>query len=194
MTGLDKILAQIKLQNEVLCDDIRRRADEECDAIINAAEINAKSILEKGNADSIRKSEDIISRAKTSAEIQNRSMILKTKQECIRKALESARMYILDLPEKEYFLLILSMISKCSEDKDGVISFSDRDLQRLPENFCSSANDISKGSIRISDDPANIDGGFILSYGDVEYNCAFKAIFDDNIERFSDEVNKILFS
>ena len=194
MTGLDKILAQIKLQNEEVCKEIRNRADNEVSSIISDANKKAEAILKKGNTEAEEKSQNIIERAKSSAEIQKRSMLLSAKQECIANALEDACKYILSLPDKEYFDLVLSMIRNCSENKKGVLSFSEKDLGRLPSDFQNSVSDVSKGEISISQEPASIDGGFILSYGDIELNYSLMAIFSDNSERFSDEVSKILFS
>ena len=36
----------------------------------------------------------------------------------------------------------------------------------------------------------NIDGGFILKYGNIEINSSFDAIFDENKEELIDIVNK----
>ena len=194
MTGLDKILAEIKLRNEQSCEEIRKRSEKEYSEIISEANKKAESIIKDGVISSQKKAEDIIERAKSSAQIQNRAMLLSAKQECITYALETAREYIISLPDEAYFALIFAMISKFSEKREGIIGFSEKDLKRLPQNFNEKLNEASKGELILSDKALSIDGGFILFYGDIEINCAFKALFSDNNERFSDEVSKILFT
>lgn len=194
MTGLDKILAEIKLRNEESCEEIRKRSEKEYSEIISEANKKADSIIKEGMISSQKKAEDIIERAKSSAQIQNRAMLLSAKQECITYALETAREYIISLPDEAYFALIFAMISKFSEKREGIIGFSEKDLKRLPQNFNEKLNEASKGELILSDKALSIDGGFILFYGDIEINCAFKALFSDNNERFSDEVSKILFT
>ena len=47
--------------------------------------------------------------------------------------------------------------------------------------------------VSIAQEPANIDGGFILSYGGIEENCSFDAIFRSEREKLQDIVSGILF-
>ena len=107
----------------------------------------------------------------------------------ISKALES----IANLPQDKYFELVYKMISKYSENNEGVISFGENDLSRLPDDFESRANNVAQGSLKLSKNPVSIDNGFILTYGSVDVNCSFKALFSDNSETISDAVAKLLF-
>ena len=49
------------------------------------------------------------------------------------------------------------------------------------------------GSLMLSPEPAEIDGGFLLIYGGVEENCGIKAIFDSVKDELSDQVKRMLF-
>jgi V/A-type H+-transporting ATPase subunit E len=40
----------------------------------------------------------------------------------------------------------------------------------------------------------NIDGGFILKYGNIEINSSFDALFEENEEELVDIVNKMLWA
>lgn len=193
MTGLDKILAQIKSDADNVCADIKSKNEAECQQIILDAEKKAKDILDKGVSDSAKKYDDIISRANSTADLERRAVILRAKQEIISDSLNSAREFLCNLPDDEYFSLILNMAQKYSEESVGVIAFSKNDLSRLPSEFEAELNKVVRGTLTISEDYVDIDGGFVITYGGIEVNCSFASMFSAEYERFSDEAAKILF-
>ncbi len=193
MTGLQKIIARIEADTDAICADIKSKADKECQDIIISAGNKAVEIAEKGRQEANARYEDLISRAKSTAELDVRTTILSAKQQCIREALENARRYILALDDCEYFALILQMAQMHSEELAGEIMFSYKDLSRIPQGFETELRNRVKGTLSIGKDSVNIDGGFVLVYGMVEVNCSFESIFAANSERFSDEVSAILF-
>lgn len=194
MTGLEKILAQIKLDADNSCADIKKTTESQCAHIIANAKAQAERIVFDGEKDAVCKYDEIILRAKSTADIESRSVILKTKQEIIASALNSAREYIYNLPDNEYFAVISKMVAKYSEDADGLIYFSARDLARLPKDYDQELSKSAQGNLTIGTSPADIDGGFILTYGGIEVNCGLSSIFSAESERFSDEVAKLLFA
>ena len=42
--------------------------------------------------------------------------------------------------------------------------------------------------------PADISGGFILKYGDIEYNLSVSAVINDKREVLEDKINTVLFA
>ena len=50
-----------------------------------------------------------------------------------------------------------------------------------------------KASLKISREAREIEGGFVLSYGGIEENCSFDALFASAGEQLQDVVQKILF-
>ena len=79
---------------------------------------------------------------------------------------------------------------------EGVICFAQRDLDRMPEGFSGKVKTAAAakgGSLVLSPEPAELDGGFLLVYGGIEENCGIKAIFDSMKEELSDQVNRMLF-
>lgn len=194
MTGLDKILAQIKADSDSVCADIKQKTLAQCDTIIAQAEKKAAAILSEGESKAHKAKCDIISRAESSADLDSRSVILRAKQDIIVSSLENARKYLCGLPSDEYFDLICKMISKYSENRDGYISFSKKDYDRLPSGFLKTINSCCKGTLSLQKETAEIDGGFILTYGGIEVNCSFCSLFSANNEIFCDEVSKILFA
>lgn len=194
MTGLDKILAQIQLDTDNICADINNRAQALCADIINSAHKEAQIIKIKGDEQAKSKKEDIIYRAKSTASLQKNAVMLSTKQEIIASAVACAKSYLCNLPVAEYFELLIRMIEKYSEDSNGEMLLSSKDLQRIPSDFQIKISACSKGKLIVSEDTVDIDGGFVLKYGGVEVNCAFESIFSAESEKLSDTVSHILFA
>ncbi len=194
MTGLDKIIAQIQADSDSVCADIKSKTHVQCDKIIKDAQDRAQVILKDGERQAQQKKDEIISRAKSTADLESRAVILRAKQDIICSALDKARRYLCNLPDDEYFAVIYKMISKYSENSDGMLCLSKRDTDRLPADFIKEINNYSAGSLILQKEPVDIDGGFILIYGGIEVNCAFQSIFSAQNELFSDEASKILFA
>lgn len=189
MTGLEKILAEIAADCNRACENIKDKADKKNERTLIAAKLKAAKTVADGKEAGERNAQNIIERAKSAAELQSRTRMLETKQECIKTALENARHFILSLSDKDYFSLILEMLRKQEVKEGGVIRFSKRDLSRMPEDFEAKL----PKELSLSKEPVDIDGGFILVFGMVELNLSFKSIFSEKAEILSDEVSKILF-
>ena len=66
----------------------------------------------------------------------------------------------------------------------------------MPEGFSGRIRTIAAakgGSLTLSDEPLEADGGFLLVYGGIEENCTLKAVFSAKREELSDQVNRMLF-
>ncbi len=194
MTGLDKIIAQIKLDGENTAEGIKAKSNAECEKLLADAQKDAEAILKSGEEKASKKYDDIIARANSQAELEERKIMLSARQSVISTMISSTLASLIALPEDKYFELILKMISKYSENSEGTISFNSADLARLPKDFESKANSVSKGKLKLSSDAVSIDGGFVLTYGGVDVNCSFSSLFSDNSEKISDAVAKLLFS
>ena len=120
---------------------------------------------------------------------------LLAKQDEIDKVIETAVNTLKNLESDDYFKVILHMVPKYAPSKDGVICFSSEDLARLPEGFEDEINKALDGraSLTLSDKPADINGGFILKYGDIEENCSFDALIESSKETLQDKIGQILF-
>ena len=67
-----------------------------------------------------------------------------------------------------------------------------RDLAR--PGTAALSRDLGGGrSIRLSEEPAAIDGGVLLEYGELEMNSSFSALLEEKRERLEDLLNRELF-
>ena len=81
------------------------------------------------------------------------------------------------------------MIDKFVSKETGEIIFNKKDLERLPKDFGATL----ASNLKVSSEIRNIDGGFILLYGDIEENCSFSALFMAEKENLQDKVRDLLF-
>ena len=196
MTGLDKIK-----------QNILDEAAEAAKASMDEAKAKASQIEEQNKADAEKKCAEISQkneaqlvqikeRAKSSMGLERSRKILETKQALIAEVIDNAKAQIRELPDEEYFALLLKIADKAIHEGEGVISLSSKDLARMPKDFEDKIKAIAEGrqaNMSVSKDAIDVEDGFVLSYGGIEENCTLEAIFADKKEELSDLVQKLLF-
>ena len=78
----------------------------------------------------------------------------------------------------------------------GVISLSSRDLGRMTADFEKKLSEKASekcGTVSISKEPADIQDGFILTYGNISENCSFSAMIETDREDIKDLASRELF-
>ena len=193
MSGIDKIIQQIEADTEKVCASVIGEAQRKADRITAAAQQEAQRIIAEGKDTAAAHVVDIKKRGDSAADLEEKRVMLKAKRDIINSMLNEGLAVAKNLPDDEYFALISRMVEKNSQPEDGVIRFGEKDLKRLPADFITALNTVSKGKITLSPDAAPIEAGFILQYGGIEQNCSFDAIFAGEVETLSDKAGKLLF-
>ena len=193
MSGIDKIIQEIETNAAQSCDSVLAQARQKADVIIADAQKEADQILADGKEKTAAHVADIKKRGDSAAELEEKRVMLYTKQQIINTMLGEGLSTAKSLPKDEYFNLILDMVGKYSLEDEGVIFFGENDNHRLPVDFLSELNRAAKGGIVLSSKSAPIDAGFILKYGGIEQNCSFDAIFAGEAENLSDKAGRLLF-
>ncbi len=199
MAGLDKIIARIQAESEEaaartletakakaeqILQEAREEAGQECAAIEKKAQQTADNILDRG---------------RSAAELKKRQRILAEKQILISEILNKAKRELKEMPVDAYFDSIVKLAVKAAQKGEGKILFSQEDLARLPGNFGDTLNAALEAggkagtSLTVAGETRNIDSGFVLTYGGIEENCSFDALFDSAHEALQDKVQEILF-
>ncbi|WP_297955848.1 V-type ATP synthase subunit E [uncultured Ruminococcus sp.] len=196
MSGLDEILTLIEEQ--------QKQTEE---SIIKAARKKAESILSEGNEKADKAYKDYLDNAKISAEKEfenscvsvDSSMkrkLLSCKVGLINDTIEKTIAKLKALPDKEYFELLIRLISRHIRQGKGILSLCSNDLNRLPSDFGKQITDLAAkdgGTIELSKEPADIEDGFILSYGLISENCSFRAIIEADKDEIRDTAARALF-
>lgn len=192
MKGLSNILTQIENETAEKIKEVIGSANAQAEKIKakakEDAEAEAKAIISAAEV----KAEDILNRSESANELKIKRAILAKKQELINETIEKAMESITSLSDDKYFDIIIKLIKNYAHSGDGgEILISEYDKKRMPEDF---EDNIKKSyGIKLSEKSINSDGGFILSYGDIEENCTFKAVFESKREELLTLTNNLLF-
>ena len=186
MAGVDKIIGEILEEAEKAANENRQEAQKKADAILE----DAKKECAKAEKETDQKIEavkkSIEQRAKSSAQLKKRQEILKARQQIISEILDKSYQHIFQMGEQEYFALMEKMLRKFALPKD---------LERMPSGFGKVIEDAAAqngGTLVLSQEAMQIDGGFILVYGGVEENCSLQTIFHTQREYLADKVHEFL--
>jgi len=196
--GAEKIIARILEDARLKASNNIKEAEKQASDIINAAKEEAEKkrtvIIENAlkNADEMKK------RAISVAELEARKIKLKAKQEIITSVFEKAITALNSLPAETYAKILCNMIISSVAKGNEEVVLSIRDKERLGKEFIDDINRKLaekglKGDLRLSEQTANINGGFILKSGDIEMNNSFDALIKMKRNELEPEIIKILF-
>lgn len=197
MSGLDKIKDRILQEAQEQADEKIRNAEEKASVIKSEAVREADDIAKGVKARAEGNVKSYKERVDSSIDLEHRTRLLAAKQEIIGDVIGEAKKRILSLGNSDYFALILKLIEKNMQQGEGTIFFSADDLSRVPSGFTKDVMEIAKkhgGDLSVSMKPRDIGPGFVLSYGGVEENCTFDALFEEKKDDLTDIVQTILFS
>lgn len=197
MSGLEKIIDDIRQNAAEAADRILSEAQQEAEETLNKAKAEADSISRAGSQKSDREVKQIRERAEAAAALLKQQKILEAKQSLIADTIAQAKQKVLDLPDDAYFASMKKLILANALPKAGVLYFSERDRRRLPAGFAGEINQAlaeKGGALTISDETRKLEGGFVLAYGGIEENCSLDAMFAARHEELQDMVSKRLFA
>ena len=191
MTSSEKILAGIAEESKAQADKINSDAEKQAADIIAAAKAEAETDAEKIRADAEKKAELIINSGKSSAELLERDTALKCRRGLIEKALITVADTVNAYGDKDYFDFLLTLIKKEKLNGKGEVYLSVKDKARDTASFKS---ELEALGFTLSDNFADINGGFILKYGDIQINGELSALIHEKRDVLTDELNKALFN
>ncbi len=190
MTGLDKILSEIENESREAALDIIAKANAEAERIFEEKRKESEKEIKAIKESTAKKEEDIMRRAKSTAEREARNGLLKKKQELIQEVIDEAKTRLLALPDEKYFEILEKLLDKFAHNTPGEILMSERDLARQSAAFSAA---VKERGLVFSSEKLPHTGGFVLRYGEIEERCTFDAIIEAERDRLCDEAAKILF-
>lgn len=199
MTGTEKIKAKILEDAENKAYQIEEQARQEAQSItgqaLKEAEMKRAEILKKAEAEG----QETYRRLISVAGLEARKELLKAKQDMVEEAFTKAIEKITGLPDAEYQKMLEEMVAGAASDGAGEILLSERDGKRVDGNFVENINRCLKtagknGTVRLSDEKIQTEGGFVLRYGEMEINGTFEIVFDMLRPEIEGDVVNILFS
>ena len=194
MNGIEKITGQIDADIQKEIDDLTAQAQAQA-AEIGAgydrqAQEQTQAILERGKRDAALRRE----RLGSVAQLEARKLTLSAKQEMVGRAFDLALQKLVDLPEADYIALLARLAVEASRTGREQVIFSQKDRARYGKAVVTQANEkLGDGRLTMSEQSRPIQGGLILSDGDVEVNCTFETLVRLQRGEMDREVAKVLF-
>lgn len=191
MTSSEKILAGIAGEAKTEAEKITAEAEKQAAEITAAAKAEAETDAGKIRADAEKKAELIINSGKSSAGLLKRDTALNCRRELIEKALNFVADTVNAYGDKDYFDFLLTLIKKEKLNGKGEVYLSVKDKAR---DIAAFKSELSALDLTLSDTFADINGGFILKYGDIQINGELSALIHEKRDVLTDELNKVLFN
>lgn len=219
MTGIEKVTGKILADARADAETILAKADEACAAAQEEYAARLKAEQDKLEEQANRECESIITRAKSSAAMAKRNVVLESRAALMNEAYATAEKELRELPVDEYVDLLLKMLRGAllrqleseresmalygediaPEKYEVLLNRNDRDMfgARLMETL--KRTQVGKISMDVldrvvlSDRAAKIDGGLVLRCGDVEANCSIRMMMAQVRRATEVKVSRTLF-
>ena len=104
MTGLEKITDRILAEARAQAGEIREKAEEEAGAVLRETEERLSRLREEAKEREALVKKELETRARSSASLKKRQLILAAKQDMIREQIEKAHQTLLAMEPEDIFL------------------------------------------------------------------------------------------
>ena len=198
MNGIEKILEHISSESASECAAIAKDASEECERVrAEYAKAEQDQYWMMVN-DGTKEAERRLERLTSLAALESKKHVLATQQDMIVAAFELAATKLVELPEADYIEFLAKLACSASLTGTETVLLSPADLTRIGVQVIGAANSILNrtgrtASLTLSDKPADIRGGLILSGGDIEANCSVDSLVSQYRNELSPRVAAELF-
>lgn len=220
--GLNKITEKILAEAQASAEKIIAEAKADCERIRAEYAARAAEIRRANEQEAAQKAADLIARAKSSVAMERRNRIGKTRSELIERAFEDAFREIETGSEKTYTDLVVGLLAAAirelseteernlalygEEDESAALPYevvlNRKDREAIGKAVVEGARKKLKGTvsearlnkIALAGDTAQINGGVLLRYGDVESNCSLEMIFSQLRRELETDVSRTLFA
>ncbi len=196
MAGIDNITNEILQDARTQADGILAEARQKAEAIVEEAVKEAAARKADAEVRADAAVAEYGKRILSQIDMRKRQAILAGKQEIIADIIGKAQEKLQQLDDAPWQDMIMKLLQKAVRAGDGEILFSESDRKRVSADFAgmiSKAASSAGGTLKVSDETADIRDGFILRYGGIDENCSLKALFEEKQEQLQDVVHQLLW-
>jgi V/A-type H+-transporting ATPase subunit E len=190
---VQKILAEANAEAEKIVSDAKAKAAEQSaqlDSEIADFDTQTAKLAQEA-------AEDKLQRMLANARMTNAKQMLAAKVEILDSVFDKAKTAVKELPDDQYLSLMTKLIKQAVETGDEEIIIG-KDERRIDSSFIKKINrELGvgfKGNLRLSDQRADITGGFILTRGKVQVNASTDVMIDSLRESMEIELAQELFA
>ena len=185
--SIESITKRIEDEAMAFANQQKAAAESNKNDILADARKQAESISADAKARADKDSKILVERRESVAGLESRKMQLQAKQEVIAESFDKALEKLLAMSESDYLGFITAQL-KPFESQGGEIMLNAADNQK----FSSKLGSVG-GNLKLSNETANIKGGFILKQGDITINCSIEKLLEDKKEEMMAEIAGKLF-
>ena len=194
MEGIEKITARIAQDADAEIARLNQQTQEQIREMQDKAQAQADreraDILARGR----RAADERVERLASVAQLDARKLELSAKQEMLARAYDRALEKLTGLPDGAYTDLLAQLAVEASSTGREAVILSPKDRARYGKAAVTRANEkLGDGHLTLSEQTRPIQGGLILSDGDVEVNCSFETLVRLIRGETDREVAKVLF-
>lgn len=171
MSGCDEIIEKIIKDARNKANSTSEEASIKASETLSVANNDAQIFFEKNMQESYIERDEIIRRKKSSALLESRKLLLKTKQAIISKSFEQAIKEIKS-DEKKYKALISKMIQKADDGDEIIISKHDKDT--LSESFILESIKKTGKKVSLCGEKGDFIGGIIIKGISIDKNMTLE--------------------
>lgn len=194
MAGLDKIIEQITQDSALKCEGILKEATAQANDLKAEAAAASKKETDGILAAAAKQAKAIVDMAESGSQMEQKNALLGAKVDIIDKAIAFSKEKLTGSDENTYFDTLAKLVKAYAQDAEGTMYLSQKDLSRLPAGFAEKVSTATGGKLKVSNEAKDIDSGFILAYGDIEINCSFDALINEQLDTIKDKLNQIIFA
>lgn len=220
MTGLEKIIDRIIEDAKEKARAILEAAQNDCRATAEKYAAEADDIRDAIADKAEKEGEAVIAKARSAAAMTRRNLLLAARGALLDEAFERAKKEVRDADFGKYRELLTALLTSAlieqarAEDEsvslgDEVMTFDTFEVlfnAEDKEKYGSAVVEAARRAaakhigaeradkLRLSDETADIDGGLILRYGDIEANCSLSMLMAGMREEAEQKVAAVLFA
>ena len=176
MNGIEKITKRIEAQAQAEIDRILAEAKERADEIHAQAEAQAEAERVALTVRNEKVAAEREERLVGAAQMEAKKIVLAARQEQLEKVYAKALETLCSMPDEQYTKTLATLLEKAAPDGKGSVIFAPDVKERIGAATVALANEKLKGSLTLAEETRPMQGGFILSKGNVEVNCTFETL------------------
>ena len=198
MIGLEKITGRIASKAEEDSAQLLAAAGEKCSQIEAEADEKIAAEKEKIESELVTECRNIISRAKASALMQKRGIILSAKCKALDSAFENAEKQLCSLPREKYIAFILRYAGIAVDFTPDVsscrVTLNPKDRDDIGGELIGKLAVLYPAvDFSLSEQTAGISGGALLDFGDTDVDCSVSSLLSQYRGELEPNVCSILF-
>ena len=176
MNGIEKITQRIAADAQVEIDRVLADAQAQAEEIAARGKAQAEAERADWNARNAQLAAEREARLISAAQMEAKKTVLATRQELLEQAYAKALESLCAMPDQEYTETLAALLAEAAPDGTGSVIFSADVKKRIGAETVALANQKLKGSLTLAEETRPMQGGFILSKGNVEVNCTFETL------------------